>query len=197
MKRWMKFAGPLVVAGVFSVAYMHGPAAPSTALAQAVAPAAPEVTAAIAVVRPTTGNTAAGTVRFTATDGGIKVVADFTGLSPGKHGFHIHEWGDISDEAKAMATGGHYDPEHTMKHELVDSDHMDGEMHHAGDMGNLDAGADGAAHVELTLPGVTMMGKDPIVGRAVIVHAKADDGGQPTGNAGGRIAQGVIGIAKP
>jgi len=155
------------------------------------------VTAAIAVIQPTTGNSVSGKVVFTQVDGGVKVVADVSGLPSGKHGFHIHEYGDISDAAKAMSTGGHYDPEGTHRHALVDADHPDGMAHHAGDMGNLVADDSGNAHLEMILMGVTLMGPtDPIVGRAVIIHAKPDDGGQPTGNAGGRIGFGVIGIAK-
>jgi Cu-Zn family superoxide dismutase len=155
------------------------------------------VTAAIAVIRPTEGSQAAGLVTFTATDGGVKVVADVTGLSPGKHGFHIHEYGDVSDAAKAMSTGGHYDPEGTHHHALAGAEGTDA-PHHAGDMGNLIADETGKAHLEMVLTGVTLMGPtDPIVGRSVIVHAKPDDGGQPTGNAGGRVGAGVIGIAKP
>jgi Cu-Zn family superoxide dismutase len=169
---------------------------PGTSNGLAAAGASP-VTAAIAVIQPTTGNEAAGIVTFTAIDGGVKVVADVSGLTPGKHGFHIHEFGDISDSAKAMSTGGHFDPEGTHHHALVDADHPDGMPHHAGDMGNLVADASGKAHLELTLTGVSLMGAvNPIVGRAVIVHAKSDDGGQPVGNAGGRVGQGVIGIAK-
>ena len=69
--------------------------------------------------------------------------------------------------------------------------------HHAGDLGNLTADESGKAHLELTLTGVSLTGPaNAIVGRAVIIHEKADDGGQPTGNAGGRLGQGVIGIAK-
>jgi Cu-Zn family superoxide dismutase len=80
---------------------------------------------------------------------------------------------------------------------LVDSGHTDGKPHHAGDMGNLEADDSGKAHLEITLPGLTLIGgTDPIVGRAVIIHEKADNGDQPVGNAGGRIGQGVIGIAK-
>ena len=157
------------------------------------------VTAAVAVISPTTGSSVSGTIQFTAVDGGVKVVADVSGLPPGKHGFHIHEFGDISDTAKAMKTGGHYDPAGTKHHMLMTGDTIDGSMgHHAGDMGNLTADASGKAHLELTLTGVSLMSDtNPIVGRAVIIHDKPDDGGQPTGNAGGRIGQGVIGIAKP
>ena len=153
-------------------------------------------TAAIAVIQHTAGNDTAGIVTFTATDGGVKVVADITGLAPGKHGFHIHEYGDISDLVKAMSSGGHFDPAGTHHHALIPSNHsVDG--HHAGDMGNLVADDAGKAHLEVTLDGVTLMGPiNPIVGRAVIVHAKPDDGGQPAGNAGDRVGEGVIGIAK-
>jgi Cu-Zn family superoxide dismutase len=155
------------------------------------------VTAAIAVIHPTSGNVTAGVVTFTAVDGGVKVIADVTGLTPGKHGFHIHEFGDISDSAKAMSTGGHYDPDGTHHHALVDADRPVAMSHHAGDMGNLLADSAGKAHLEMTLPGVSLMGPaNPIVGRAVIIHANSDDGGQPVGNAGGRVGQGVIGVAK-
>jgi Cu-Zn family superoxide dismutase len=169
----------------------------ATVLQSARAADAPPVTSAIAVISPTTGSQAAGTVTFTQTDGGVKVVANITGLSPGKHGFHIHEFGDISDAAKAMSTGGHYDPAGTHHHTLVDAGSSGGEAHHAGDMGNLEADDSGKAHLEIVLAGASLMGPaSPIVGRAVVIHAKADDGGQPVGNAGGRVGQGVIGVAK-
>ena len=154
------------------------------------------VTAAIAVIQHTAGNDTVGIVTFTATDGGIKVVADIAGLTPGKHGFHIHEFGDVSDSVKAMSSGGHFDPAGTHQHALIPPKESVG-GHHAGDMGNLVADGAGKAHLEVTLDGVTLMGPvNPIVGRAVIVHAKPDDGGQPAGNAGDRVGEGVIGIAK-
>jgi Cu-Zn family superoxide dismutase len=88
--------------------------------------------------------------------------------------------------------GGHYNPEGEM-HGMPDSAH-----HHPGDMGNLTADKDGKAHLEILLHGVTIDGaKDPILGRAVIIHAQKDDGSQPTGNAGARTGGGVIGVAKP
>jgi len=157
------------------------------------------VTHALAVISPTTGSQVSGTVEFLAVDGGVKVIADISGLPAGKHGFHIHEFGDISDAAKAMKTGGHYDPAGTKHHMLMTGSTLDGAMgHHAGDLGNLTADESGKAHLEVTVTGVSLMGEtNPIVGRAVIIHDKPDDGGQPTGNAGGRIGQGVIGIAKP
>ncbi|HVW20774.1 MAG TPA: superoxide dismutase family protein [Opitutaceae bacterium] len=156
------------------------------------------VTSAIAVISPTAGHSVSGTVKFSQTAAGVRVVADLSGLPPGKHGFHIHEYGDISDAAGAMKTGGHYDPAGTHHHQLVEGESVDAAAgHHAGDLGNVTADDSGQAHLELTLAGVSLTGpSNAIVGRAVIIHEKADDGGQPTGNAGGRLGQGVIGIAK-
>ena len=89
-----------------------------------------------------------------------------------------------------MSAGGHYNPE---KHEHGLPDKA---QRHAGDLGNLEADASGKAHLELTVNNITISGnKNPILGRGVIVHAKFDYGGQPVGNAGGRIACGVIGVA--
>jgi len=69
---------------------------------------------------------------------------------------------------------------------------------HSGDLGNLTADADGKAHYEITVSGISISGGSaPILGRGVILHAKPDDFGQPVGNAGGRIGCGVIGAMKP
>ena len=144
------------------------------------------------MIHPTKGNDAQGTVVFTQEGDKVKVVADITGLEPGKHGFHIHQWGDVSS-LNGKSAGGHYNPE--------------GNPHagpgvakrHAGDMGNLTAGKDGKAHLELTLSNISVAGlKNPIIGRGIIVHAGEDDlKTQPTGAAGARVGYGVIGIAKP
>jgi len=145
----------------------------------------------IAVLSPTAGQKAHGTVQFEQTGTQVHVTADIEGLAPGqKHAMHIHQFGDLS-AADGMATGGHYNPAN-QPHGLPDA-----AQHHAGDLGNLEADANGKAHLELTLENTAIAsGKNPILGRAVIIHAKMDDGGQPVGNAGGRIAQGVIGVAK-
>lgn len=155
----------------------------------------PAVTSAIAVIHPTQGNQVSGTVRFTQQgDDAVHVVADLTGLTPNsKHGFHIHEFGDCS-APDATSAGGHYNPGgHPHAGPDADAAHR-----HPGDMGNLDANAQGNAHLDLTLSGVSVAGgPNPILGRGVIVHAKADDlKTQPTGDAGGRIGCGVIGVAK-
>ncbi len=146
----------------------------------------------VAVLTPTEGNSAKGTLTFTkAEKGGVKITAKVTGLKPNsKHAIHIHEFGDIRG-ADGKMTGGHYNPE-GHDHALPDKD-----VRHAGDLGNLEANAEGVAEMVLVVDNVSLVGhKNPIVGRAIIVHAGEDDGGQPTGNAGARITQGVIGIAK-
>lgn len=102
---------------------------------------------------------------------------------------HIHQWGDIT-AADGTATGGHYNPE--------GHDHglPNGGDRHAGDFGNVKADANGVAKFDQTFDNISIAGmKNPIIGRGLIVHADPDDGSQPTGNAGARIAQAVIGIA--
>lgn len=150
-----------------------------------------EINHAIAVIQPTAGNRCAGVVNFYQTGDTVKVVADLSGLAPNQdHGFHVHELGDISAD-NGTATGGHYNPE-KHDHALPTTS-----MRHAGDLGNVHADADGKSHYEITVANISIAGlRNPILGRGVIVHAKVDDGGQPTGNADGRVGQGVIGLAK-
>ena len=127
-----------------------------------------------------------GTVTFTAAEGGVKVVADIDGLTPGQHGFHIHEKADMSDPALKSA-GGHFNPDHH-KHGGPES-----AEHHAGDLGNLTADAKGHAHLDAVFKGLTIEGKDGVVGHSVIIHAKADDlKTDPAGDARRRIAGGAI-----
>ena len=151
---------------------------------------AQEPTKAIAVLHSASGSQVAGTVTFTKVGDTVQVVADITGLTPGKHGFHIHEFGDCS-AADASSAGGHFNP---MKkpHGAPDAAER-----HAGDLGNLEADSTGKAHLELKDTMLKLSGENCIMGRGVIVHEKVDDWSQPTGNAGGRLACGVIGVAKP
>ena len=149
-----------------------------------------DFTKAISVLHPTAGNNVTGSVSFTQSGDAVKVVADITGLTPGKHGFHIHEFGDCSSSDGSSA-GGHFNPTHK-NHGAPDASER-----HAGDLGNIEADASGKAHLELTDKVMKLSGSDSIVGHAVIVHEKVDDFSQPTGNAGGRLACGVIGLAKP
>lgn len=143
---------------------------------------------AIAQVQPTEGNEVSGTVAFAQTDAGVTVTIDLTGLPPSStHGFHVHETGDCS-APDGTSAGGHYNPG-GHDHALPETD-----PRHAGDMGNLEADENGEVHVERTFATFSVDAEDPppVVGRAVIVHADEDDGGQPTGNAGARVACGVI-----
>lgn len=145
---------------------------------------------AIAVIITTKGNSVHGITTFEQVENGVRVVANLIGLTPGKHGFHIHEFGDISSDDGSSA-GGHFNPG-GMPHSMPTSDRR-----HAGDMGNIEAGADGAAHLDYIDPEISLSGENSIIGRGVIVHEKEDDGKtQPTGNAGARIGYGVIGIAQ-
>jgi Cu-Zn family superoxide dismutase len=126
-------------------------------------------TKAIAVLLPTEGSKEVG------------------GLTPGKHGFHIHEFGDVSSPDGASA-GGHYNPDGHM-HGGPDS-----QERHAGDFGNIEANQEGVATVNIDAKDLKL---HFVIGRSFVVHAKADDlKSQPSGDAGGRVAVGVIGIAK-
>jgi superoxide dismutase, Cu-Zn family len=148
------------------------------------------VVKAIAVVFPTKGNTASGTVTFEVVEDGMRVVADIEGLTPGKHGFHVHEYGDCSS-SDAMSAGGHFNPMAKPHSSPMDS------IRHVGDLGNLVADAQGRAHIDRVDPMLSFFGASSIIGRSVVVHEKEDDlKSQPTGAAGARVGCGVIGIAK-
>jgi Cu-Zn family superoxide dismutase len=129
-----------------------------------------------------------GTVRFEDTPNGLKVSAQIIGVPPGAHGFHIHEFGECAEMGKAA--GGHYNPMNTPHgNVLKDGTHKA----HVGDMGNITASANGEATLQAVLHDVALAGgPNTIGGRAVILHEKADDFSQPTGNAGGRIGCGSI-----
>jgi Cu-Zn family superoxide dismutase len=145
---------------------------------------------AIAVVFPAKDKTVKGVITFTQTEKGVKVVAQLEGLAPGKHGFHVHEFGDCSAPDFTSA-GGHFNPTQ-MSHGAP----TDG-ARHSGDLGNIVADEKGMATLEWVDPLMQLSGPNSIIGRAVIVHAKEDDlKTQPTGNAGAREGCGVIGLAK-
>jgi superoxide dismutase, Cu-Zn family len=188
-----QFFAAMTAASLFqlgSAAFLQAAEAPHSDRAHGEAWAS--IKQAVAVMHPTANNKAHGRVLFTQDGESVKITADFEGLNPGqKHAFHIHQYGDCS-APDAMSAGGHYNPE-GHPHALPN-----GGPRHAGDLGNVTADDQGKAHYEITVQNISIAGtKNPIIGRGVIVHAKADDGSQPVGNAGGRIACGVIGIANP
>jgi len=141
---------------------------------------------ATATLSPTTGQTAKGTVQFTETADGVQVTVDLTNVPPGVHGFHIHEGASCADDAKAA--GGHFNPNNMPHAAPTDV------SHHAGDFGNVTADDKGEVHTTFMTHSVTVAaGPNSAVGHAVVLHANPDDlTTQPSGNAGARIACGVV-----
>ncbi len=147
------------------------------------------VATATANLEPRSGSQVSGTVTFTQVGPDIvQVSGKVTGHSKGPKGFHIHDKGDCSDP-KAMSTGGHFNPgkhKHGGPYEPVK---------HAGDLGNLNFNDQGVATFQFVVGDISVSADKPdgIIGRAVIVHMdKDDEDTDPTGNAGGRVACGVI-----
>lgn len=134
------------------------------------------------------GSGITGSADFEETAGGLKVSVEIQNAPPGFHGFHIHEKGDCGDSGKAA--GGHFNPDGVPHGDLL----RDGFVQaHAGDFGNIEIEPDGRGVLNKVFPELNL-GKGPysVAGRSLILHEKEDDYGQPTGNAGGRIACGVI-----
>lgn len=142
----------------------------------------------VAVLFPTRGNQVRGMIEFTETQSGVRITGMVRGLEPGKHGFHIHEFGDLRSP-DGTAAGGHFDP----------AGHKHGapgdEEHHYGDLGNITADQQGVANIDMTADWIKL---HFILGRGLVVHAGPDDlESQPSGDAGDRVALGVIGVAQP
>jgi Cu-Zn family superoxide dismutase len=144
---------------------------------------------ATAALQPTKGNKTFGEATFEAVAGNkVRVIVFAQGLRPNQeHGFHIHEAGDCSS-GDGMSAKGHFNP-----HNKPHGDPKSPERH-AGDLPSLRAGKDGRAKLDITVDQVTIgPGPASIVGRGLIIHADPDDyKTQPTGNAGARLACGVI-----
>ena len=141
-----------------------------------------------AILEPLGDSGVRGKVTFDPSPEGVRVQAQVSGLTQGKHGFHIHEIGDCS-APDGKSAGGHFNPAE------VDHAGPGAGMAHAGDLGNLKADEAGDAKLTLVTSRITLGDGAPtdIIGRAVIVHADPDDlTSQPTGAAGGRVACGVI-----
>ncbi len=157
------------------------------ALAAGCASMTPAGPAARATLEPTKGNTAGGTVDFVQKGGKVVVTARVSGLTPGQHGFHIHEKGDCSS-GDGMSAGGHFNP-HAKAHAAPTTPDR-----HAGDMPMLVADGTGNATLTVELDVMTIGGgAADIVGKGLIVHKDPDDfKTQPTGNSGARVACGVI-----
>lgn len=144
------------------------------------------VVEAFTVLESKEGTQVEGIVTFEQVEGGVRIVADVRNLTPGKHGFHVHEHGDCSAH-DASSAGGHFNP--------TDKKHggPETEERHVGDMGNLVADENGVAHYDRVDDLMELNGPNSIIGLSVVVHADEDDlKSQPTGNSGKRIACGVI-----
>jgi Cu-Zn family superoxide dismutase len=127
---------------------------------------------------------------FTQLKGYVLVEGDIKGLTPGKHGFHIHDKGDCSAPDAASA-GGHFNPTN-QKHGPPNS-----AKSHMGDLGNISADSSGNAKFKFKDKFIQLTGEHSIVDRSVIVHANLDDEKtQPTGNSGARVACGVIQLSQ-
>ncbi len=199
MTRFLPLAA-LALAGTFGACRTEQtptPDADSTAVLSADTGAALANATFTATLAPTPGSTVAGQVSFTQEPGGVRVVATVTGLTPGDHGFHVHagtscDAADLPDDPDtdpnpAGAAGPHFAG--------TDTTHgaPDGPARHDGDLGNLTAGPDGAATYDRLDPRLALTGERTIAGRAVIVHANADDlTSQPAGKAGARLACGLV-----
>lgn len=144
---------------------------------------------ATATVRPASGSQVQGQLTFTQVGPNrVRVTGEVTGHQSGLKGFHIHEKGDCS-APDAMSAGGHFNPNKS-RHGTSPT------MGHAGDMGNITVAESGKASIDTTFEGLSVSRDAPngIIGRAVVVHMQTDDlKTDPTGNAGGRAACGVIG----
>ena len=180
-----------------AIALMAGCASSGTPTATAKpssdnAPAKSTASRATVVLAPASGSLVSGTLTLVPMGDGVHLSGEVGGLKPGDtRGFHIHEKGDCS-AADASSAGGHFNP-------AAQAHGRSGHgAHHAGDTDNIVANAKGVARIDAHVTGVTLGGGagNDIAGRAVIVHAAADDyTTQPTGNAGARVACGVIKVA--
>jgi len=163
-------AGVLALASLFAAAGL-----PSAALASGPLQARADL-------GPASGSAVNGTVTVRAlAAGGVHLDVKLLGLTPGVHGFHVHEVGDCS-ALDASSAKGHFNPT--------------GKPHgsHAGDLPDLTADAAGAARLSADVAGLTLDdAATSIMGRAFVVHADPDDHvSQPAGNSGKRVACGVI-----
>ena len=143
---------------------------------------------AVVHLQPRSGSSVSGDVRFTQIGDVVRVTGEITGHTKGPKGFHIHEKGDCSDD-KGMSTGGHFNADKHKHGGPYDP------TKHNGDLGNIVFDDKGVARINFTVGDISVS-KDAangIIGRAVIVHAAVDDlETDPTGNAGARVACGVI-----
>lgn len=134
-----------------------------------------------------------GTLMLEQLPEGVRVTGSISGLTPGLHGFHVHEKGDL--RKGCASAGAHFNPY------VVNHGGPNDPLRHVGDLGNIQVGEDGVANIEGLDPYLTLMGVRGAIGRAMVVHEKPDDLGRggtedsiKTGSSGARVACGVIGF---
>ncbi|CCU55859.1 Cu/Zn superoxide dismutase [Choristoneura biennis entomopoxvirus] len=142
--------------------------------------------------------TVSGTIEFrqNTPNEHVHVIGKIIGLPKGLHGFHIHEYGDLSNGC--TSAGEHYNPFNRNHGDITDPINR-----HLGDLGNVYADENGIANVNFQDNIISLYGDYNILGRSLVVHDSPDDLGKTnhplsktTGNSGGRLACGIIGIAK-
>lgn len=186
----------LLVASTLATAILAACSAPETRTQQE-APAAGTSTAkeAVANLAAASASLVSGKLTFMPMAGGVHITGTIGGLAPGStHAFHVHEKGDCS-AVDASSAGPHFNPAAAPHGRSSSAPNQ----HHAGDMDNVVADRDGVVQVNVHLTGVTLGGgaANDIANRAIVVHASPDDyTSQPAGNAGARVACGVIKVTK-
>uniref|UniRef100_A0A914W312 Superoxide dismutase [Cu-Zn] n=1 Tax=Plectus sambesii TaxID=2011161 RepID=A0A914W312_9BILA len=156
---------------------------------------------AVAIIKgdPVQGTAVSGAVWFLQEREGaeLKIAGEIGGLKPGQHGFHVHQYGDMSDGC--TSAGPHLNPYNMMHGGPKDS------VRHMGDLGNVEAGSNGVAKIDMTDKQLSLYGQHSIIGRSIVVHADPDDLGKATGNkmaesketgnSGMRVGCGIIAVA--
>lgn len=176
--------------GLFVVLPLIGQTEPKLAIPPRGATVRP-VKEAVAVIHAVGKSGVSGIVRFVENEGIVQIRGEVTGLKPGAHGFHVHEFGDCS-APDASSAGGHFNPS-SQRHGGPKDVHR-----HVGDLGNIQADESGRAVIQITDRIISLNGPQTIVGRALIIHDGPDDlKSQPSGAAGARVGCGVIGVANP
>lgn len=142
--------------------------------------------ASVRMTSPTKTNNVSGFLALSQTQYGVKLVGYIIGLTPGKHGMHVHTFGDVTTDG-CTSTGSHYNP-----HNATHGGPPNGiDKRHVGDLGNVVADENGVALVRIFDRVISLSGPQSIANRAIVVHANEDDL-TPNANPGPRLACGTI-----
>ncbi len=145
---------------------------------------------AVAVVRASRTGRILGKIKFTENeDRTINIAVDIKNIATGRHGFHIHQYGDLTDE-KFNNVGSHFNP-NNHEHSTLNI-----KERHIGDLGNIVADEYYKISMNFNNSNIKLSGPNNIIGRTIIIHQDEDDGTGKVGNAGKKVAGGIIGIAK-